>query len=102
VEQTQKIVNVQKPVERVIGNFRQKYFILNSTRPIDVVSSNDQVTTLEKIVCYMCMFFAWEVFQLQTLKGGFAIIRGTTPLFWFLYKTEKYASATQISSFKAF
>ena len=55
VEQTRNIANVCIHVERVIGNIRQKYSILSSTQPIDCVNSNNQVTTLDKIVCYMCI-----------------------------------------------
>ena len=54
VEQTRKIANVRIHVERVIGNIRQKYSILSCTQPIDFVNSNDQVTTLDKIVCVTC------------------------------------------------
>ena len=54
IEQTRIIVNVRIHVERVIGNIRQKYSMLNSTQPIDFVSSNDQVTALDKIVCVTC------------------------------------------------
>ena len=54
VEQTRNIANVRIHVERVIGNIRQKYSILSSTQPIDFVNSNNQVTTLDKIVCVTC------------------------------------------------
>ncbi len=43
-------------IERVIGNIRQKYTILSSTQPIDyVLSSDEQETILDKIVCGMCI-----------------------------------------------
>ncbi len=54
VEQTRQIANVQIHVERVVGNVRQKYSILSSTQPIDFVYSNDEVVTLDKIMCVAC------------------------------------------------
>ena len=54
VEQTRQIANVRIHVERVIGNVRQKYSILSSTQPIDFVYSNDEVVTLDKIMCVAC------------------------------------------------
>ena len=53
-KQSRKIANVRIHVERVIGNIRQKYSILSCAQPIDFVNSNDQVTTLDKIVCVTC------------------------------------------------
>ncbi len=42
-------------IERVIGTIRQKYTILSSTQPIDyVLSSDEQETILDKIVCVAC------------------------------------------------
>ena len=51
VEQTRQIANVRIHVERVIGNIRKKYSILNATQPISFVLSKDNsCTTLDKIV----------------------------------------------------
>lgn len=51
VEQTRQIANVRIHVERVIGNIRKKYSILNATQPISFVLSRDNSsTTLDKIV----------------------------------------------------
>ena len=46
VEQTTRIANVRIRVECVIGNIRQKYFILSATQLINFVNSS-----LDKIVC---------------------------------------------------
>ena len=55
VEQTQRIANVRIHVERVIGNIRQKYTLLNSTVPVDFVNSGSgENTTLDKIVVVAC------------------------------------------------
>ena len=53
VEQTRNIANVRIHVERVIGNVRKKYSMLNCTQPIDFVISSDE-TTLDKIVLVSC------------------------------------------------
>lgn len=39
VEQTRNVANVRIHVERVIGNIRKKYSILNATQPVDFVTS---------------------------------------------------------------
>lgn len=54
VEQTRQIANIRIHVERVIGNIRKKYSLLNATQPIDFVSSADETTTLDKIVHVSC------------------------------------------------
>ena len=56
VEDTQTIANVRIHVERVIGNIRKKFSILNDTLPIDMVMLNEdgQATTLDKIVHTAC------------------------------------------------
>ena len=56
VEETRTIANVRIHVERVIGNLRKKYSILNGTIPIDfLIKNNDEkVTTLDKIVHTSC------------------------------------------------
>ena len=60
-------------VERVIGNIRQKYSILSCTQPIDFVNSNDQVTTLDKIVCATCALVNMHLinYQLSLYKLNF-------------------------------
>ena len=51
LKQTRQIANVRIHVERVIGNIRKKYSILNATQPISFVLSKDNsCTTLDKIV----------------------------------------------------
>ena len=58
VEDTRVIANVRIHVERVIGNLRKKYSILNGTLPIDCLLSKgdgtEKLTTLEKIVHVAC------------------------------------------------
>ena len=55
VEQTRNIANVRIHVERVIGNVRKKYSILQHTQPVDFVTSvNGDPTTLDKIVLTSC------------------------------------------------
>ena len=56
VEDTRIIANVRIHVERVIGNLRKKYSILNRTIPIDFLKKNndEKVTTLDKIVHTSC------------------------------------------------
>jgi hypothetical protein len=53
VEQTRQIANIRIHVERVIGNLRQKFSLLSSTIPIDLVR-DEEVTTLDKIVHVAC------------------------------------------------
>ena len=58
VEQTRSIANVRIHVERVIGNIRKKYQILQSTQPIDyLIGRTDRVnnsTLLDMIVTVCC------------------------------------------------
>ena len=58
VEDTRVIANVRIHVERVIGNLRKKYSILNGTLPIDYLLSKgdgtEKLTTLDKIVHVVC------------------------------------------------
>ena len=55
IEQTRNIANVRIHVERVIGNVRKKYSLLNATQPIHfVMSFSDEATTLDKIVHVCC------------------------------------------------
>ena len=56
VEDTRIIANVRIHVERVLGNLRKKYSILNRTIPIDFLKKNndEKVTTLDKIVHTSC------------------------------------------------
>ena len=56
VEQTRCIANVRIRVERVIGNFRQKYAFLNTTQPVDhlICKLDKNVTTLDQVVIVCC------------------------------------------------
>lgn len=55
VECTRTIANVRIHVERVIGNLRKKYQILNQTIPIDFLCSREeQIPTIDKLVCVSC------------------------------------------------
>ena len=58
VEDTRLIANVRIYVERVIGNLRKKYSILNGTLPIDYLLSKgdgtEKLITLDKIVHIAC------------------------------------------------
>ncbi|XP_047132699.1 uncharacterized protein LOC124811353 [Hydra vulgaris] len=55
VEQTRKIASVRVHVERVIGNIRNKYKILQSTIPLDyLIKQNNGLTTMDKIVTISC------------------------------------------------
>ena len=58
MEQTRSIANVRIHVERVIGNIRKKYQILQSTQPIDyLIGRTDRVnnsTLLDMIVTVCC------------------------------------------------
>ena len=52
----ERIANVRIHVERVIGNVRKKYLLLNMCQPIDFVSRkpDEDTTTLHKIVTVAC------------------------------------------------
>ena len=56
VETTRNIAHARIHVERVIGLLRQKYIILSSTLPIDLVKTDESttVTTLDKMVNVGC------------------------------------------------
>ena len=55
VESTRTIANVRIHVERVIGNLRKKYQILNHTIPIDFLCSRqEEIPTIDKLVCVSC------------------------------------------------
>jgi len=61
VEQTRKIANVRIHVERVIGNVRQKYTILEDTIPIDFVTrregeTDSLINKIGVIACALCNF----------------------------------------------
>lgn len=55
IEQTRSIANVRIHVERVIGNVRKKYSMLEATQPVDFATSmHGKPTTLDKIVLTSC------------------------------------------------
>ena len=56
VEDTRTIANVRIHVERVIGSFRQKYTILQSTLPINFVSKriDEDVPLIDRMVRVCC------------------------------------------------
>ena len=56
VEDTRVIANVRIHVERVIGNLRKKYSILDQTLPIDylITDKDKKVPTLDKMVHVAC------------------------------------------------
>ena len=58
VEDTRVIANVRIHVERVIGNLRKKYSILNGTLPKDYLlpkgDGTEKLTTLDKIMHVPC------------------------------------------------
>lgn len=54
VHETRKIANVRIHVERIIGNVRQKYSILQSTLPIHYVNKRNGTPTIDMIVLVCC------------------------------------------------
>ena len=55
IEQTKKIAHLRIYVERVIGNIRKKYIILQNTVPLDFLISNEgSVPTMDKIIVVCC------------------------------------------------
>ena len=56
VERSRQIANVRIHVERVIGNIRKKFYVLNSQLPIDILMKRDNVeySTIDKIVTICC------------------------------------------------
>ena len=57
VENTRKIASVRIHVERVIGNVRRKYSMLQSTLPIDYLITEDgdkTIAMIDKIVTVCC------------------------------------------------
>ena len=56
VERSCKILNVRIHVERVIGNIRKKFSLLNSQLPIDFLMKKDnaEYSTVDKIVTICC------------------------------------------------
>ena len=55
VENSRRIASVRIHVERVIGNVRNKYKILQSTLPLDYLSVKDRgYTTIDKIAVVCC------------------------------------------------
>ena len=56
VERSRKIANVRIHVERVIGNIRKKFSLLNSQLPIDFLMKKDtaEYSTIDKIVTICC------------------------------------------------
>ena len=56
IESTRMIANVRIHVERVIGNLRKKYSLLDQTLPIDflITEKDKKVTTLDKLVHIAC------------------------------------------------
>lgn len=56
IETTRKLANVRIHVERVIGLVRQKYTILSSTLPIDMLLTRnpDEIPTIDKITLICC------------------------------------------------
>lgn len=56
VERTRKLANVRIHVERVIGLLRQKYAILSSTIPTEmlVVRNGNETPQLDKAVAVCC------------------------------------------------
>ena len=57
IEQTRNIANVRIHVERVIGNIRKKYKILQTTQPIDYLITKNRTnnaTLLDMIVTVCC------------------------------------------------
>ena len=56
VENSRRIASVRIHVERVIGNLRNKYKILQSTLPLDyLIVKDNEHTTIDKIVVVCCV-----------------------------------------------
>lgn len=56
VDSARQLAHIRIHVERVIGMVRQKYTILQSTLPINMImcSTDEKVSTIDKIVTVCC------------------------------------------------
>lgn len=56
VDSARQLARIRIHVERVIGMVRQKYTILQSTLPINMImcSTDEKVSTIDKIVAVCC------------------------------------------------